>query len=214
MISFCKYVTRRLSFVLSALLLAVLLAACGGVGGSGNATPTPKPTTPAPTATPTPSVALQTYTGNGFTIGYPQGWKTQTVQQNAVNGIAFTDAQGINALTVLLVPNPGGVTSAADENKAAVTLVNAAAGLKSPQPVSLPTTTSVAGESWVQTGETGTINMNNTDVPGEVVVLTDNHPAKSPTTNAYDIYYGGPSLTFQQENQIFQAMLQSFKFTA
>lgn len=214
MISFCKYVTRRLSFAPGALLLVILLAACSGIGSSASPTPTPKPAPPTPTTPPTPAVALQTYTGNGFTIGYPQGWKTQTVQQNAINGIAFTDALGVNALTVLLVPNPGGTTSAANENKAAVTFANVAAGLKNPQPVSLPATTSVAGENWVQTGETGTISANNTSVPGEVVVLTDNHPASAPTTNAYDISYGGPSLTFQQENQIFQVMLQSFKFTS
>ncbi len=74
------YVVRTLTGV-ACLLLLLLLAACGGGGSDASATPTP-----APTPTPNPAVA-QTYTGNGYTIGYPKNWNKGTLGQATL----FTD---------------------------------------------------------------------------------------------------------------------------
>jgi hypothetical protein len=57
------------------------------------------------------------------------------------------------------------------------------------------------------------LSLNGQAVPGKLVVLADNHPASSPTTQAFEIYYVGPTATFSQTNPTFQAMLQSFKFS-
>src|SRR5258706_1402499 len=71
MISRFKCMPPGMVAVFCSLLLAILLVACGdGTTSTSSATPTSKPS---PTATPTP--ALTVYTGKGYSIGYPQGWK-------------------------------------------------------------------------------------------------------------------------------------------
>jgi hypothetical protein len=213
MITSWKRVTRWISVSFSIVFLVILLTACGGSGGSSTATPTPKPPTVAPTTAPSTASAtqLQTYTGTGFTIEYPQGWKAQAAQ----GGVSFTDAQQLNTFTIGAAPNPGGVASADKEADASLTLLEKASGISAVKPVSLPATTTVSGESWVQRGITGTVTTNGVAVPGELILLVNNHPAQSPTTQTYEIYYDGPSLSFQQEDAtVFQPMLQTFKFTA
>lgn len=87
--------------------------------------------------------------------------------------------------------------------------------MTNPQPASLSPTTTVAGEAWTQRGATGTLSTGGQSVPGTLILLVDNHPTSVPTTQAYEIYYGGPTATFDQiDRTVFQAMLQSFKFTA
>lgn len=208
--TFRKRVIRRLSIGFSTLVLVIVLAACGGSGGgTGSATPTP---TAAPSPTPTTATSSQLYTGDGFTIQYPQSWKVQTNQ----NTVIFTDALMLNTLTILIVPNPGGAISSSQQADVALSTVEKAGGISNAQPVSgLPATATVGGESWVQRGITGTVTSNGVSVPGELILLATNHPANSPTTKTFEIYYAGPSASFQQINQAyFQPMLLSFKFTA
>lgn len=204
-----KRIAQRILVSLSSLCLALSLIACGSGGGaSPTSTPTSAPTQ-APMPTPTPAPQLQTYTGTGFTIQYPGNWTVQTIQ----GAIVFTDAQKLNTVTIAIAPNPGGAISADKQASAAVVLLEKS--VSDPQPVNLPATTTVAGESWVQKGITGTATSNGVSGPAEIVVLATNHPASSPLTKTYEIYYGGPTLSFQQENQlVFQPMLQTFKFTA
>jgi hypothetical protein len=112
-------------------------------------------------------------------------------------------------------PNPGGTVSAAEALKLGIAGLVKAGKVSDVQPVSLPATTTVGGETWAQSGITGTATSNGVAIPGELVGLANNHPANSPTTKVFEIYYGGPTLSFQQENLlVFQPMLQSFKFTA
>ncbi|HEX7734907.1 MAG TPA: PsbP-related protein [Ktedonobacteraceae bacterium] len=213
MITFWKRVNRWISVSLSTLFLLLFLAACGGVGNS-NPTPTPLPPTPtpSPTAIPTQAPQFQTYKGDGFTIDYPQGWKIQSGQQGA---IVFTDAQQFNTVTVVAVPNPGGAVSASQQLTLGLAGAEKLENVSNVQPVSLPSTTKVGGETWVQSGVTGNVKVQGASVPGKLVGLADNHPANSPTTKTYEIYYGGPTLSFEQEDaQAFQPMLESFKFTA
>lgn len=213
MITSWKRSARWLSASLSALFLLIFLAACGGVSAA-SPTPTPPPPTPtpSPTATPTQAPQVQTYTGAGFTIQYPQDWKVQTTQQGA---IAFTDPQKLNTLTIVLVPNPGGAVSASNQLKLGLAGAEKLGNMTGAQPVGLPATTTVGGESWVQSGVTGSVTVQGVTGPAELVGLATNHPATSPTTKTFEIYYAGPTLSFQQEDTlVFQPMLQSFKFTA
>jgi hypothetical protein len=201
-----KHATLRLGLGLSALLLVMLLAACG-FGGSASSTPTPTPVTPTSTI---PTLALKTYTGNGFSIGYPQDWKVKSTSP-----LVFTDSLGVDALSINVAPNPEGTQSPDTLVNLSLTTLEQTSVIKNVQPASdVPTTATVGGDTWAQRGVTGTANLNGQDVPGKLVVLADNHPASSPTTQAFEIYYVGPSLTFDATNPRFQAMLQSFKFAS
>lgn len=201
-----KHVTRRFAFALSALVLVFFLAACGGPGGIGGGSATPTPTnTPTPTPSPTP-VTTQTYNGTGFTIGYPAGW---TAQSEASLGVAITDALKVNAISVITVPAAPGESSDQIAAAEATTLIPIL--LHGSQPdAAVASTTTVAGDTWVQKAYTGTISAGGQNVPGRIYLLVDVHHG-----SAYVIYYGGPAATFDVENtQAFQPMLQSFKFTS
>ena len=201
-------VLRSLLFALISLLLALLLAACDLGGGSGNAsTPTPTPT-PKPTPSPT-AIPLTTYTGTSFTIGYPQGWK---VERQGNNAIQFTDPSGIYNFAVAVTPNPGGVVSPETQINAAFSA--GSSNLKNPQPINVPPTTSVGGDTWSQKSESGNATVNGQNTTVQLVVIADNHPANSPSTRSFLIAYGTGKAIFTAANTTyFQPMLLSFKFT-
>jgi hypothetical protein len=209
MTSSWKRVTRRMSIALSSILLVVLLAACGGTGTTGNT----GSGTPTPTATPspTPTPAVTTYTGNGYTISYPKDW-----QQSATAGQAtFQDAQGLNALGVLVVPNPNGAQQAGTVQAATLTGAVKGANMTNTSPANLSASVSVGGETWLQKGTTGTASKGGASAPYEVVILAVNHPANAANTQIYELIYAGPLLgSTLLDQQIFQAMLASFKFAS
>src|SRR5438067_1680985 len=105
-----KHITRHIGSGLAALLLVMLLAACGGNGGTSG-TPTSTPATSTPTSapvTPTTTLTLKTVTGNGFSIGYPQDWQVKS----SANPVVFTNASGSDIFSVNVLPNPGATISA------------------------------------------------------------------------------------------------------
>ena len=73
---------RLVTLLTCSLILVVVFAACRLVASSSTtSTSTPTPTVkPSPTPSPTPAVSFTTYTGNSYTIGYPQGWKPYLFQ--------------------------------------------------------------------------------------------------------------------------------------
>ncbi|MBV9232352.1 MAG: hypothetical protein JOZ18_23795 [Chloroflexi bacterium] len=196
--------------VVGSLLLTLLLSACNfGFGGnsSASATPTaqPAPTQPAPTQS--SASTLTTYTGDGFTIGYPAGW---TAKQNAT-GVVLSDSTGVATLAVELVPNPNGSLPIAPLIQNAM---NSAQGQgKNFQTVPIAPTTTVGGDSWSQAAATGDSTRNGQTVNMKIVVLADNHPANAANTRTYLIVYGTATRLFDTANTtLFQPMLQSFKF--
>lgn len=203
---FRKRVTQRISFALCSALLVVLLTACSGISTTGSS-PTPTPTS---TPSPTPTPAMVTYTGNGYTISYPKDWKVSPSQVE----VSFQDAQGINGLGVIVSPNPGATSPSIVLEP---TLTGAAKGVNmtSTSPANLPATVSVGGETWTQKGLTGTASSNGQSAPAEIVGLAVNHPANSANPQIFEIVYAGPALgSTMLDQQIFQAMLASFKFTS
>jgi len=202
---------QRVLFICSSLILVGLLAACGGNGGSSS-TPTPTPTkapTPTPTLPPSPTTTLTTYTGNGYTVSYPQGWSIST----SGTTVTFTDPTKIYNFAVVVSPDPNGVSSPDTSVNAGITGVKSR--LTNPQTVSLPATTTVGGDSWVQKGVSGNTTQNGQNVDIEVIVISDNHPANSPTTNNFTIIYGTAKQLFPTAmTAYFQPMLSSFKFTS
>jgi hypothetical protein len=203
---FRQRIMQRVALGLSNLLFIALLVACGSTSNPTVVTSPPA----SPTPTPTPTMTLQTYTGAGFAIGYPQGW----TEHDANGTVTLADSTSENLMTILVVPNPGGVKSASTLADASLSAFEKAS-VKHAQPVeNLPATTALAGDTWAQRGTTGTVSENGQDFSGEVILLVDNHPANSASTQAYEISYGGLSITFQQEMIVFQTILQSFKFTS
>jgi hypothetical protein len=206
-----RNLSRVTTVALGCLIIAVLLVACGGGGTSSTtSTPTAVPTPTPPPATPTPTAAAMTsIQGNGFTISYPQNWQTT---KKADNIFTFTDSTGNIKMTITVAPDPNGALSADSVSSAA--LQAARILLKNSQTVSVPSTTTVGGESWSQVSSSGTQRLNNQDTTIQVVVLANVHPANTPLSKSYTIVYQAPIATFNQDNtNYFQPMLQSFKFT-
>jgi hypothetical protein len=190
------------------LLLSSLMVACQiQIGGGTTAAPTPTPKPPTISAS-----KLVTYTGDGYTIGYPQGW---TVTQGGGGLVTFDDPRGIAYLSIKVTPNPGGTISAA--NQVSIGLQLFKSQTKNYQMVNVAPTTTVGGDNWSQGSATGDIvpKGQTAAVTAKIVVIADNHPAGLPTTTGFEIAY----LTGQQvfdlaNNGVFQPMLQSFKFTS
>ena len=178
-------------------MLAVMLVACGN-SSTGGATSTPTAATGAMTA----------FQGNSFTISYPQNWQTTT---KANNIFTFADSTGTLKMTITVAPDPNGTFSA--DSVASTALQAAQVLLKNAQTVSMPSTTTVGGDSWSQVSASGTQRLNNQDTAIQVVVIATVHPASSLLSKSFTILYQAPVSTFSQDNTTyFQPMLQSFKF--
>ncbi len=207
MLSRFKRLSSGIMLAFCCVILALLLVACGG-GTTSAPTPTPTPR-PSPTLPPTPTPSLTVYTGNGYSIGYPQGWKVTPGN----NRVTFSDPTQVYSLAIVTSPNPNGVASADTVASASIGAVKAT--LTNPQTETLPPTTTVGGESWVQKSLSGTSTSNGQSVAIQIVVISDNHPANSPSTQNFSIVYGAPKLLFATgDTNYFQPMLQSFKFTS
>ncbi len=182
------------------LLLAGLVTACDLFGGSGSATPTP---------TAAPATSLTSYSGDGFTIGYPVGWKVSKNQST----VTFTDPQGIASMSVSTVNNVDGALPSSSVVQGGMLLFKSR--VKNYQTVDVAATTQVAGDSWSQGAATGDLVPpgQSASVNVKAIVIADNHPAHTTSTKAYTLVYLTGSQVFDLANQgFFQPMLQSFKF--
>jgi hypothetical protein len=203
MLSRFTWMPPRRGAVFCSLLLALLLVACAaGTPSTPSATPPSKPSLP---ATPTPALAV--YTGKGYSIGYPQGWKVTPSGKQ----VDFADATQLYHVTILVEPNPGGALDVSTVVNASIDQVKKI--MKNPKGESLPPTTTVGGESWVQQSISGTETSNGLDVDLHLVVLSDNHPAHAPNTQSFTIIYGTTNSGFATgDRSYFQPMLKSFQF--
>lgn len=211
-------ICRKLWLALTFGCLLLLLAACnfGGISVNGGTTPTPTPTQKAAPTTvipsPTAVASMVTYTGNGYTIGYPKGW---TVSKGSTGAVTFTDPQGVAYVTIQVVPNPNGMISTSDEVNAGLQVFKSQA--KNYTRVNIAPTTSVAGETWSQGSATGDVTPTgaNSPVTAKIVVISANHPANTSSTQGFTLGYVTAAQVFDMANTTyFQPMLQSFKFTS
>jgi hypothetical protein len=196
-----------LVLIYCSFMLTIILTACN-TSGTG--------TTTIPTPTPTPAPALTTYPGQGYTIGYPKGWTyKKDNHQVAGHGVpATTFTNGINTLTVGVLPNPNGAISAQTVVATAVQLAGINSSGKNYQQVSIAPQTTVSGQTWNQAAATGDVTQQGNTVNAKAVGLACNYPANSPNTTLYIIVYGGPTATFDNtDSTAFQPILQSFKFS-
>ncbi len=214
MFTLLRHLSQGITMALCSLILAVLLVACGGSSTNGTtSTPTSAPAS-TPTLSPTstsPSAAtgaMTAFQGNGFTISYPQTWQ---INQRANNIFTFTDSTGGIKMTITVAPDPNGTISA--DSVASAALQAAQVLLKNAKTVSVPSTTTVGGDSWSQVSASGTQRLNNQDTDIQVVVIANVHPANTLLSKSFTILYQAPVATFSQDNTtFFQPMLQSFKF--
>lgn len=200
-----KHVTRQVFLSLGSVVLMIFFAACGGGGGTASSTPTPS--TSAPTAS---SVGMQTFTGNGFSISYPQNWQKSTSSSQTV----FEDQTAGNAFTIVQTADPGGAASADTIASASIQAIGKTV-LKNGKTETVPASVSINGVTWSQRAVTGDVAVGSQNVPAKLVLLVAIHPASAATSQAFQLFYVAPTLTFDQVNLlIFQPMLQSFKFTS
>lgn len=130
------------------VMLVATLAACDS-GSTAQATPTPKPSPEAtvlPTPFPSPSLtqtvqAAGVYTGNGFSIHYPQGWITS----RGSNGMAVTisDLSKLDTMTIVVTPDPNGLASA--DSTSTMATNNVRATMTNPQTLPVPATVTIGG---------------------------------------------------------------------
>ena len=204
--------SHRLPIIMACCALTLLLSACNLFGSSTNtASPTPTPTTAQGSSSTTP---LTTYSGDGYTIGYPQGWKvSQKIQGETAPGkqVVFTDPTGITTFIIEDVNNPNGLLPTS-------TLIDAGTALfknnaKTTQTVSVPATTTVAGQSWDQRSATADVTVQGVTANAKQVTIATNHPTSSANTKLFAIFYASPTFTFDAEDtSVFQPMLKTFKF--
>lgn len=210
MIKRLQFVLNGTLLALSSLVLVVLLVACGSSSTSGTpSAPTSTPTlAETPTSPPASAGAMTAYQGNSFTISYPQNWQ---VTKQANNIFTFADSSGAIKMTITVAADPNGTISG--DSVASTALQAAQVLLKNAKTVSMPSTTTVDGETWNQVSASGTQRLNNQDTDVQVVVIATVHPANTLLSKSFTILYQAPLATFSQDNTTyFQPMLQSFKF--
>src|SRR5258708_5913733 len=175
---YMKRVPNWLSFILYGLLLVAILSACSFAGITIGSAPTPTPT-------PVPATTLVTYTGQGYTIGYPKSWKIG----HKGNAITFTDPQGVASLAVGTNSNPGAVVTPKSILEFGLQLFKS--NSKNYHRLQVAPTAKVGGDSWTQGAATGDIvpSGQKASVTVKTVVIADNHPANSPQTSAFTIVY-------------------------
>jgi hypothetical protein len=208
----------RLSLSVCSLLLALLLSACS-LGGSstGTVATTSSGNTPAATQstsvpiqpTSAPAASLTTYTGNGFTIGYPVGWTSEKASLSAAS-VIFLDPTRTIEFIVTVTPNPNANSAT---SVALDPLLHSMQAKPHYQPVALAPTTTVGGETWDQIGAIGDVPSSGQPQSIKVIALAINRPAHDANTKMYKIQFSTPTKDFDQtDSTTFQPMVQSFKF--
>ena len=211
----------RLSLSLCSLLLVLVLAACSLGGGSTGTAPTTTsgntPATSHPTSVPAqPTSAsatnLATYTGDGFSISYPQGW---TVQKGTNGSVTFIDEDAGATKGSHLAITLGKQGLAHPTSTTLNFWQQAFMAQPNYKKVDIASTAMVGGDSWDQIAATSDEQISGQTQPvnAELVVMADNHPATSPTARSWQIQYSTYTNDFTHMNAtLFQPMLQSFTF--
>jgi hypothetical protein len=208
----------RVLLSVCSLLFAFLLSACSLGGGStgtaptttsGNTSATTQPTSVPAQPTSAPASSLTTYTGNGFTIGYPAGWTIEKASPSAAS-VIFIDPTRTIEFIVTVTPNSNANSAT---SVALDPLLHSMQSKPHSQQVDLAPTATVGGETWDQIGAIGDLPYNGQQLSIKVIALAINRPAHDANTKMYKIQFSGPAKGFDQmDSTTFQPMLQSFTF--
>lgn len=135
------------------------------------------------------------------------------MNKSSAGVVTFSDPQGVVYLSIKVTPNPTGSVSAS--NQVDLTLQGIKTQTRNYNRVNVSPTRTVAGDTWSQGAATGDITVpgQSSSEAGKIVVLADNHPAKTLNTKSFIIAYATANQFFTLiDNAYFQPMLQSFKF--
>jgi hypothetical protein len=192
---------RTLSGFLSiagCLSLLLLLSACNLFGGS---TATPTPTSP-------PTQTLTTYQGDGYSISYPQNWSAK----GSGNLVTFSDPTLATTFIVEDLPNPNGTISSASAVDQGVNSLQSQG--KNFKKITIAPSVMLNGDTWNQSALTADSTQNGQTSNNKFIILSSNHPTNALTTKTYLLTRSAPTKIFDLvDQQGFQPMLQSFKFT-
>src|SRR5258708_38529627 len=100
-----KQIAHRLFASSCFFLLVLALGACSSSGSAQTTTVSASTKLASHSSTSASTITPKTYAGTHFSISYPQNWRVQ----GSGNQVIFQDVQGLNALTVMIAPNPGGL---------------------------------------------------------------------------------------------------------
>jgi hypothetical protein len=180
------------ALLLCILTLTLFLVACSTGGGTTTTAPTPTP-------------AGITYTGDGYTLSYPQGWKASP--QGPL--VVFTsNSDPTTTFTISVTPAPTlPIINRDTQLTVAETLFKGQSQNYQPDSTISPDI-SVGGDTWKQEG--GTIDQGGQKVKG--VFLADQHPAS--TGKIFVITLSAKADSYDQAySTSFKPILDSFKFT-
>ncbi len=193
-----RTLSRSLS-IAGCLSLLVLLSACNLFGGS---TAPPTPTSP-------PVQTLTAYQGDGYSISYPQNWSAK----GNGNLVTFSDPAVATTFIVEELPNPNGTISSASAVDQGVNSLQSQG--KNFKKIAIAPTVTLNGDTWNQSALTADSTQNGQTSTNKFIILSNNHPANALTTRTYLLTRSAPMKIFDLvDQQGFQPMLQSFKFTA
>jgi hypothetical protein len=194
-----KHFIYWLTLVLGNILLAALLTACSFNIADINGV----------TATPTP-VKFIVFKGNDFSISYPQNW---TYKKDSDGQVTFSNADGSAALIAGAVAAPNGTTSTASAVDAGMSSFKSSD--KNYKDEKVPATVKIAGNTWDQRAATGDDTENGVTTNLKIYVIATQYPEKKSNTKLFIISYVTTTDVFNQTNtDVFQPMLNSFKFNA
>ena len=201
------------SSLLSAILLALLLAACS-VGGTKTAS-APHPT---PSLSPTTTSVWELYANHidktfGYTLRYQSAWQVQ--QENLF--ASFSDPNTLSSFSVSPNADPdfGYKRSFSDiaiaQGLATSFLQRFNATAKNTKEVKIAKTVTLHGVTWVQISETADVNVQG-QVVNEETVLMANHNDQQHL--GFVLQLTAPTHLFNTSNSsYFQYMVQSFAYT-
>src|SRR5947209_18888109 len=153
--SFSRKLQHLSLLTLSCLLLSVFLVACGGDSSSATTDSSAAPTQAASSNTSQSDSSLQTYTGNGFTIGYPKDWKV--TEKSADGQVIFNDPTGNYGLTVGVGDNTDGLDVATRLQNRVEEIKQKVSNQANVQDHTIDPTTTLAGETWNEQSYDATI---------------------------------------------------------
>ena len=193
----------RLAWLILFFLALLSLAACGNSASSTATT-----TTSSPTATPSPTPAVKVYTGDGYTLSYPQDWQV-TTQAGIVHFSPSNGEQWPNlSIRTADYDNTPGTPGVSLDQQLSIE-GNSLTGYQNYQSdTTVPATTSIGSNTWKEYG--GTYDQSTQHI--KTVVMCSQHPASTGKIFIMDL--SAKAASYEQDyGTTFQAILNSFKYS-
>lgn len=188
------------AILLATTIISATLVACG----SSSKTSTPQ-------SAHSPTSTLPVYAGKGFTISYPKGWLTNSIDNTYSFNSPIANGPRLN---IGFVSDPyGSIGAPTIVSKQYQDFQNTIEHMRA---VNVPSTIMIGGDSWSQAAFTGVLALGNSQNQGtlETIIVADTHPNDVASTQAFTILCTAKQPLFATAyTKYFLPMLQSFRFT-